>query len=104
MRPPGLHPLAAFALWLGARYAVDVAPETAGRWLAHSDRIVAAPGPAIKLARSTTFKPEKMFSSAITSPCRVVEPERNELLRFVLHYFGAALTTLEFRRTLCQER
>ncbi|HTU97023.1 MAG TPA: BTAD domain-containing putative transcriptional regulator [Solirubrobacteraceae bacterium] len=44
MRPPGLQPLAAFALWLVARYAVDVAPETAGRWLAHSDRIVAAIG------------------------------------------------------------
>jgi predicted ATPase/DNA-binding SARP family transcriptional activator len=42
MRPPGMQPLAAFALWLVARYAVVVAPETAGRWLAHSDRIVAA--------------------------------------------------------------
>ena len=37
-----MQPLAAFALWLVARYAADVAPETAGRWLAHSDRIVAA--------------------------------------------------------------
>src|SRR4029077_14975541 len=27
-----------------------------------SDRITAAPGPAMKLARSTTFKPEKMLS------------------------------------------
>jgi predicted ATPase/DNA-binding SARP family transcriptional activator len=42
MRPPSVPPLAAFALWLVARYAADVAPETAGRWLAHSDRIVAA--------------------------------------------------------------
>jgi predicted ATPase len=42
MRPAGLPPLAAFALWLVARYAVDVEPETAGRWLAHSDRIAAA--------------------------------------------------------------
>ena len=42
MRPPSVQPLAAFALWLVARYAADVAPETAGRWLAHSDRIVAA--------------------------------------------------------------
>jgi predicted ATPase/DNA-binding SARP family transcriptional activator len=42
MRPPGVQPLAAFALWLVARYAADVAPETAGAWLAHSDRIVAA--------------------------------------------------------------
>src|SRR4029077_7967813 len=30
-----------------------------------SDRIVAAPGPAMKLAKSTTFSPEKMLSSAI---------------------------------------
>lgn len=42
MRSPGVQPLAAFALWLAARYAADVAPETAGRWLAHSDRIVIA--------------------------------------------------------------
>jgi predicted ATPase/DNA-binding SARP family transcriptional activator len=42
MRPPGVQPLAAFALWLVARYAADVAPEMAGRWLAHSDRIAAA--------------------------------------------------------------
>jgi predicted ATPase len=42
MRPPSVQPLAAFALWLVARYAADVAPETAGRWLAHSDRIVSA--------------------------------------------------------------
>jgi hypothetical protein len=27
-----------------------------------SDRIVAAPGPAMKLAMSTTFRPEKMLS------------------------------------------
>src|SRR5271170_5839657 len=30
-----------------------------------SDRITAALGPAIKLAKSTTFKPEKMLSFAI---------------------------------------
>jgi predicted ATPase/DNA-binding SARP family transcriptional activator len=40
MRPPSVQPLAAFALWLVARYAAAVAPETAGRWLAHADRIV----------------------------------------------------------------
>ena len=40
--PPGVQPLAAFALWLVSRFLADVAPETAGRWLAHSDRIVAA--------------------------------------------------------------
>src|SRR3977135_600833 len=31
-----------------------------------SDRITAAPGPAMKLARSTTFNPEKMLSFAMT--------------------------------------
>jgi predicted ATPase/DNA-binding SARP family transcriptional activator len=42
MRPPSVQPLAAFALWLVARYAAAVAPETAGQWLAHADRIVSA--------------------------------------------------------------
>src|SRR5258708_5362783 len=31
-----------------------------------SDRITAAPGPAMKLARSTTFSPEKMLSFAMS--------------------------------------
>src|SRR5258708_13130098 len=41
-----------------------------------SDRITAALGPAIKLARSTTFKPEKMLSLAMTafSALRVSSP------------------------------
>jgi len=42
MRRPGVPPLAAFALWLVARYAAGVAPEAAGRWLAHAERIVHA--------------------------------------------------------------
>jgi predicted ATPase/DNA-binding SARP family transcriptional activator len=42
MSRPSVPPLAAFALWFVARYAVGVAPDTAGRWLAHADRIVAA--------------------------------------------------------------
>src|SRR6201984_2863425 len=33
-----------------------------------SDRIVAALGPAMKLDRSTTFNPENILSSAISSP------------------------------------
>src|SRR3954447_480324 len=33
-----------------------------------SDRITAAPGPAMKLARSTTFRPEKMLSLVMGSP------------------------------------
>jgi predicted ATPase/DNA-binding SARP family transcriptional activator len=40
MRRPGIPPLAAFALWLVGRYAAGVAPETAGRWLAHAERIL----------------------------------------------------------------
>jgi hypothetical protein len=42
MRRPSVQPLAAFALWLAARHAAGVAPETAGRWLAHAERIIAA--------------------------------------------------------------
>jgi len=42
MRRPSVQPLAAFALWLVARYAAGVAPETAGQWLAHAERIIAA--------------------------------------------------------------
>jgi len=44
MRPSGVQPLSAFALWFVARYAAGVAPETAGRWLAHAERIVAELG------------------------------------------------------------
>jgi hypothetical protein len=33
-----------------------------------SDRITAAPGPAMKLARSTTFSPEKMLSLVMGHP------------------------------------
>ena len=40
MRRPSIPPLAAFALWLLARYAAGVAPEAARRWLAHAERIV----------------------------------------------------------------
>jgi predicted ATPase/DNA-binding SARP family transcriptional activator len=42
MRRPSVQPLEAFALWFVARYAAGVAPETAGRWLAHAERIIAA--------------------------------------------------------------
>ena len=40
MRRPSVQPLAAFALWLVARYAAEVEPDTAGRWLAQAERIV----------------------------------------------------------------
>ena len=42
MRRPSVPPLAAFALWLVARYAAGVAPDDAGRWLAHAERILMA--------------------------------------------------------------
>lgn len=42
IRRPSVPPLAAFGLWLVARYAAGVAPETAGPWLAHAERILAA--------------------------------------------------------------
>jgi predicted ATPase/DNA-binding SARP family transcriptional activator len=40
MSRPSIPPLTAVALWLVARYAAGVAPETAGQWLAHAERIV----------------------------------------------------------------
>jgi predicted ATPase/DNA-binding SARP family transcriptional activator len=42
VRDVSVQPLAAFALWFVARYAAAVAPETAGQWLAHAERIVTA--------------------------------------------------------------
>src|SRR5205807_317083 len=54
-----------------------------------SDRIVAAAGPAMKLASSTTFKPEKMFSSAIKSPCRKIESGCNATLTLDCTVSGA---------------
>jgi predicted ATPase/DNA-binding SARP family transcriptional activator len=42
MRRPSIAPLGAVALWFVSRYAAGVAPDTAGQWLAHADRIVAA--------------------------------------------------------------
>jgi hypothetical protein len=42
VRPVSVQPLAAFALWFVARYAAAVAPDTAGQWLAHAERIVVA--------------------------------------------------------------
>jgi predicted ATPase/DNA-binding SARP family transcriptional activator len=42
MSRPSVQPLAAFALWFVARYAAGVDPGSAGRWLAHAQRIVVA--------------------------------------------------------------
>src|SRR5690242_10169147 len=55
-----------------------------------SDRITAALGPAMKLAKSTTFKPEKMLSLAIES-----------LLN--RHVNRCCSTAMEPRRALFQE-
>ena len=38
-RKVGVPALSAFVLWLVAAYAAGVAPETAGRWIAHGERI-----------------------------------------------------------------
>jgi predicted ATPase/DNA-binding SARP family transcriptional activator len=38
MRGPSVEPLAVFGLWLVARYAASVAPQEAGRWLAHAEQ------------------------------------------------------------------
>ena len=37
-----VQPLTAFALWLVARYAAAVAPDSAAQWLVHAERIVVA--------------------------------------------------------------
>jgi hypothetical protein len=42
IRRPSVQPLSAFGLWLVARYAAGVEPDTAGRWLVHAERTVAA--------------------------------------------------------------
>jgi hypothetical protein len=42
IRRASVQPLSAFGLWLVARYAAGVAPETAGQWLVHAERTVAA--------------------------------------------------------------
>jgi predicted ATPase/DNA-binding SARP family transcriptional activator len=42
MRRPSVQALSAFGLWLVARYAAGVAPDSAGRWLVHAERTVAA--------------------------------------------------------------
>src|SRR6266436_1595486 len=67
-----------------------------------SDRIVAAPGPAMKLASSTTLKPEKMFSSAIKSPCRKIESGCNSTFTLDCTVSGA-LAPLELWGTLCKK-
>src|SRR5438477_620731 len=41
-----------------------------------SDKITAAPGPAMKLARSTTFSPEKMLSASAISLCVLLVAKR----------------------------
>jgi hypothetical protein len=41
MSRPSMQQLAAFTLWLVARYAAAVDAQAAGRWLAHAERIVA---------------------------------------------------------------
>jgi predicted ATPase/DNA-binding SARP family transcriptional activator len=42
MRRPSVQPMAAFGLWLVARYAAAFAPEQSRRWLAAAERIVIA--------------------------------------------------------------
>ncbi|MHB8695590.1 MAG: AfsR/SARP family transcriptional regulator [Solirubrobacteraceae bacterium] len=42
MRRPSVQPMAAFGLWLVARYAAAFAPERSRRWLATAERIVIA--------------------------------------------------------------
>src|SRR5207244_5841483 len=55
-----------------------------------SDRITAAPGPATKLAKSTTFSPEKMLSVGF-------------VFSVVISVFSFGLATLELGGALLQE-
>src|SRR3954464_8694429 len=55
-----------------------------------SDRITAAPGPATKLARSTTFKPEKILSLVIG-------------FSWIVLCVGFGSPSVELRRALCEE-
>jgi len=42
MQRPGIQPVSVVALWLVARYAAGIDPDSASRWLAHAERIVVA--------------------------------------------------------------
>src|ERR1700760_3241470 len=70
-----------------------------------SDKIVAALGPAMKLAKSTTFNPENIFSPAISSPSIYGSDRRS---RRVASNFSTVLPrvplpTLELRCTFLEE-
>src|ERR1700719_2920444 len=63
-----------------------------------SDSTVAAPGPARKLAMSTTFRPEKMLSSAIASPRSLSVLELQDEAADLM-----ASSALKLWSTLCQK-
>src|SRR6266550_3544055 len=63
-----------------------------------SERIVAALGPAMKLARSTTFSPENMFSSGMSFLLSSSDREFQNKART-----RPALASLELRSTLRKE-
>ncbi len=71
MRRAGVQPLATFALWLVARYAASVAPESAGRWLAHAERILGSLDS--ELWPETVLRDETMAVLGITDLAPLVE-------------------------------
>ena len=74
MRRPGVPPLAAFALWFVARYAAGVAPDAAGRWLAHAERILSALDSSCGPRASCATRPWPCSGSAIPPLCSTSTP------------------------------
>src|SRR5258706_8244478 len=52
-------------MWFACRHSSPLGASTLMTSAPKSDRITAALGPAMKLAKSTTFRPEKMLSLAM---------------------------------------
>jgi len=70
IRRPGVPPLAAFALWFVARYAAGVESESAGQWLAHAARILAALG--VELWPECVLRDETLAVLGISDPDAVL--------------------------------
>jgi predicted ATPase/DNA-binding SARP family transcriptional activator len=66
VRQVSVQPLAAFALWLVARYAAAVAPDTSAQWLTHAERIV--------VAIDSELWPESILRDECLALLGIVEP------------------------------
>ena len=70
LRRPGIPPMTAWALWLTARYAAELAPDRARLWLAVAERIVEATGP---LWPEDTLRDEALAVLGIDDLAPVIE-------------------------------